>query len=219
MSWTGRPKVAREGRPYILVTALLAVLVIVMFGYLVSLPVWLLVLLLCFLFRDPDRHVPASPLAVVSPIDGQVMAIEKKHDPFLDREAQCLRLKISSAGSYGIRSPTEGKLINQWSYPVGSDEMPADNHRPKTIYPEQHFAMWLQTDEEDDVTVVLRLSGLWQRPSCYISSGERIGQGQRCGMLLFGGEVDLYLPANARLEIHDGDQLLAGSTIVGSYLH
>lgn len=210
---------SREGWPLLAVTAIVAVIVTLVMGYRVSLPFWLLLPGLAYIFRNPARPVPAVPLAVVSPVDGRVITIEKIHDPFLDRLAQRVQLRISALGSYGIRSPTEGKLIKQWFFPQDSHLAAEEKHRPVTIYRARHFAMWLQTDELDDITMVLKLPRRWQRLHCHVSVGERVGQGQRCGMLFWGGEVDIYLPETFRLEVGAGDTCHAGTTIMGSYLH
>jgi len=49
----------------------------------------------------------------------------------------------------------------------------------------------------------------------YVEPGERIGQGDRIGMIRFGSRVEIYLPAGTRLRIRPGDRVYAGRTVLG----
>ena len=51
-------------------------------------PLAIALVLLVLLFRDPDRTIPAAPLAVVSPVDGKVIDIAPTDKGMLRREAQ-----------------------------------------------------------------------------------------------------------------------------------
>ena len=76
-----------------------------------SLPLWLACGAIVYLYRDPHREIPSSPLAVVSPADGVVTAVEEVSDPYLNREAVRLDIRMSYAGVYSTRSPVEGKVL------------------------------------------------------------------------------------------------------------
>ena len=77
------PIFAREGWPYIGGTFLLAVLwtSFADFGFIAAI-LWVLFLLVLQFFRDPPRVVPTAPDAVLCPVDGQVVKVEKKKNPF-----------------------------------------------------------------------------------------------------------------------------------------
>jgi phosphatidylserine decarboxylase len=79
--------------------------------------------------------------------------------------------------------------------------------------------LWIQTDEDDKVVFVLETPYHWQRPTYYVSVGERVGQGQRCGRTPFGGTVDLFIPASARPEVTHGDSVCAGVTVLATFNH
>jgi len=74
--------------------------------------------------------------------------------------------------------------------------------------------VWLQSDEGDDVVVVMTRGPLRNEPRCNIRFGDRIGQGKRCGYIHLGGRVEVYLPENARLTIKEGDTVQGGSDII-----
>jgi len=103
---------------------------------------------------------------------------------------------------------TEGKVMQHWL------------HRSETTQPGciQHI-IWIQTDEQDDIVVVLHASLWFSRMHCYIGSGERLGQGKRCGFIPLGTQIDVYLPKRSRTTHKVGDRVLAGSDLLGELIH
>ena len=160
-----------------------------------------------FLLRDPVRSVPALPLAIVSPIHGIVTDISDVEDARLSRSAKRIRVKMSFNDIYSLRSPIEGKVIEQWSL------------RPGKSSQRYQFDYWIQTDEGDDVVMTVSFRRYVKNCRIYLQSGERIGHGQRCGFLYFGGIVDIYVPTNSRIDIQSGNEVDAGSSILAHFVH
>jgi phosphatidylserine decarboxylase len=201
--------VAREGWPLVLLTAGVALAVQQFYSPLLALPVWVAAFLWLYLFRDPERAIPAVPLAVVSPTDGTVLSIQADHDPYLERDAVVVSLAMSPFGSYTTRAPIEGKIMRRWYSAAAPDAGGATGN-----------GLWLQTDEGDDVVIMMRNAGSRLRqPRCDVQPGERIGHGKRCGFIPFGARVDLYLPAGSRVDVHPGDPVRAGSDVVAMLVH
>lgn len=200
--------IAREGRPYILLSLCMVGLVWFYQGFLTSLLLWPLPFLLIFLFRDPVRSIPAEPLAVVSPADGEVLEVEQVRDGFLDRDAIKIVLSIGLMDMYSIRSPIEGKVMNQWV---------VDTHFAVSDAP--RFAQWIQTDENDDLLMAIYTRVVPRRPRCYVQSGERVGQGQRCGFMSFGARLEVYVPADGRVEVKVGERVRAGESVIAHFIH
>ncbi len=200
------PLIAREGWHWIALAAAIALLLQWQLGWF-ALPLWLPVGLLLFLFRDPPRKVPASPLGVVSPVDGRVLSIDSAQDPYLQRQAICITLQMRKTDIFSVRSPMEGKVLQQW---IGQCDIPAMG---------SHYAQWTQSDEEDDVLLVIAPTIRAVRPKCYVHSGERIGQGQRCGFIYFGGRVEIWVPTGSRIDVGVGDALQAGTDIIATLVH
>lgn len=204
--------IARPGWVFIAIAALLAWATQHYAGSIIAVPVWVLVALLVFLFRDPEREITSQPLAIVSPVDGRVVAVEECRDVFLDRDAIKITIKMGILNVYCIRSPIEGKVQQRWlSIPVRSQEMKTDDR--------DSVSAWIQTDEEDDVVLSLRKTSAINRPRYYVQSGERIGHGQRCGFVRFGTNVDVYIPANSRVLVEEGQKIHSGSDILGMLVH
>lgn len=168
-------------------------------------------LVLMYCLRDPARDVPASPLGLVCPIDGKVVSIDVVTDPFRQVEARCIRLMVSATGPFVVRSPTEGRIEQAWvghrSCACKGYELAATNAR--------HII----TDENDDVLLALYAPRWWRKPRCRALTGERIGQGGRCGFLYFRGCVELYVPLSAKLSVVVNDEVRAGSDLLGCLVH
>ncbi len=199
--------VLKEGWLYASVLLLALLLLQHFVGYSwVTLPLWLLVALVLFLYRDPSREVPALPLAVVSPADGRVVQVEAAHDPYLDRDAIRISVQMSFWGTYTTRSPTEGKITERWTREPGGRAG-------------RRYGIWIRTDENDDIVLVLSQHSPLQQPRCYVNTGERIGQGQRCGFIRFGAQVDVYVPANSKLNVEAGQRVRAGVDVIATLVH
>src|SRR5690606_8672424 len=84
------PIFAREGWPY-MAAAIIVALVVTVIGGWWSLPFWIIALFVVQFFRDPPRHMPLQPNAVLSPADGRIVVVETTQDPYAQRQA----LKIS----------------------------------------------------------------------------------------------------------------------------
>jgi phosphatidylserine decarboxylase len=196
--------IAREGLVPLLLAILAAVVVMHVMGLLPSLAFWVLVLLLLVLFRDPERDITSRPLAVVSPADGEVISISNVHDPYLQRQSIRVTVQMHPYGVFTTRSPVEGKVLE----PPNNPDNAGKPH-----------GVWLQTDEGDDIVMVMARGRLHTEPRCYIRIGERTGQGKRCGFVHMGGRVDVYLPENSRLVVAEGDVVHSGSDPLATLVH
>ena len=202
--------VAREGRTLLLFMAAAAALLQILIGLWVAIPAWVCVALLVFVFRELPRQVPASPLANLSPVDGRVTAVRKDRDPYLERDALVISAQQSLLGEFNVFSPIEGQVSDVW-WP---DRKLAADNAPKQVEP--RFAVWLQSDEGDDVVMAFGLRARWRYLRCSVQSGERVGQGQRCGFLGFGRSVEIYLPPSSRVEVERGQPLKAANVVIAT---
>ncbi|MGD8572016.1 MAG: hypothetical protein PVF34_00970 [Gammaproteobacteria bacterium] len=207
--------IARQGVAPIAVVLLLAIIVHYNYGWLPAGGLWLLTLALVFFFRDPRRAVPPSPLAIVAPVDGKIVSVDKVQDPYLQREAWCIRIKGSWWGVFTVRSVMEGKVQNQWFGTLPDDS--SSNIYAKSGIPP--FAQWTRSDEDDDVVTTLSPRFGVKGSRCYVQSGERIGQGKRCSYMPFGSHAETFLPSNSRIDVNPGDAVKAGSSVIATLMH
>ncbi len=172
-----------------------------LFSWKLALPVWLACAWVVFVFRDPPRRVPSVPLAIVSPVDGKVLSVSQTRDDRLQREALRIAITMRWFDVYSLRSPTEGKVMKTW--------FSAADGRNKAS-----ASLWIQTDETDDVVTSISGGFWWWKPRCEVHSGERVGQGQRCGFMDFGSEVEILLPESSIAEVEPGDLVVSGESII-----
>ncbi|MGD8567132.1 MAG: phosphatidylserine decarboxylase [Gammaproteobacteria bacterium] len=207
--------IARQGLWPFIIVVLLALVVNYQLGWQAAAGLWGLAAIIAFLFRDPRREVPPTPLAIVAPIDGQVVAVDHTADPYLQREAVRIQVHGHWWGVFTVRSVMEGKVNNQWfgTLPEGSDQ---SIYKDRALPP---FAQWTRSDEEDDVITTLSPRFGVKGSRCYVQSGERVGQGKRCSFVPFGAKAEIFMPANSRIDVKPGDEVKAGSSIVGVLQH
>jgi phosphatidylserine decarboxylase len=197
--------IVREGRLPVFGLAAMAVGAHIVAGFAWSVPVWLFTLILVWLFRDPDRAVPPIPLGIVSPADGRIVAAGVTRDAYLDRDAAGVTIRMRRSGAFVMRSPVEAKVQKIWTG-AAEDAGPG-------------AAIWLQTDEGDDVVIAVRTPKRLLRSRCYVHAGERVGQGQRCGLTPFGAVVDVLMPPGSRVETGTGARVEAGSDLIATLIH
>jgi phosphatidylserine decarboxylase len=201
---------APEGRPYVALAAVVVAGSHAVLGPQLAWPSWILLAAVLFLFRDFSRVVTPRALAVISPVDGVVLDVGEDRDPFLNRPARRVTLRQSFLGEFNVHSPVEGKVQGRW--------WPGKEGVDEKVPPEQ-FAVWVRTDEQDDVVFAVEVGRGLRFLRCAVQSGERMGQGRRCGFLGFGLPVHVYLPEGSRVEVAVGQQVRAGSDIIGVLIH
>lgn len=201
------PIIAREGWPVLILLVALALLVKIYISLVAGFVILAVAILLVLLLRDPQRSIPSAPAGLVSPIHGRVVSVDQLKDIWLKRPTQRVRLRMSPLDIYSLRCPVEGKVMDQRS---GRDL------KDSSI---RQYAFWIRTDEGDDIVISIRMGWLPRRARLYVQCGERLGQGQRCGYIYLGGEVDVWLPENCRLEVEPGQPVKSGSMLIARLVH
>jgi phosphatidylserine decarboxylase len=201
------PFVAPEGIPFL---ALIAAAFVVALRYLdavFAVSAALLWVALFLLFRDPRRQIPSAPLGVVSPVDGEIVAVDHVDEGVLQGRAHRIRIEIDSFGTYTARSPVEGKIMSLHS--IGKDK----------VIDYETNAMWVQTDEGDDI--VLQFTGyrLGLAPRAIVQFGDRVGQGKRCAYLRLARYAEVHLPISSTVLVKPGQVVVAGSDVIAKLLH
>ncbi|MFQ5935023.1 MAG: phosphatidylserine decarboxylase [Acidiferrobacterales bacterium] len=210
-----QPILAREGWVHIAVSGAAALALHYFAGWMWALPLWLILIFVIQFFRDPPRKIPAAPLGIVCPADGRVIAVGDAHDPYLDRPAKRVSIFMNVFDAHANRSPTEGKIKERW-YQAGRF---FNATLDKASFENERNALWIQTDEGDDLVVVQVAGLIARRILCDKQPGERIAQGERYGFIRFGSRVDTYIPASSQVKVTLGDRVKAGSDIIGFLVH
>jgi phosphatidylserine decarboxylase len=163
--------------------------------------------LLFLVFRDPRRVIPASPLGVVSPVDGRVVDINLVDKGVFQGEAHRVLIQIDMLGTYTARAPVEGQIKDLRS--VAADQ----------VVDYRTNALWVQSDEGDDVVVQFRDYRFGLPPKSFIGFGQRVGQGQRCAYLRLTRFAEVHLPIETKILVKPGQVLVAGHDLIGKLTH
>ena len=157
---------------------------------------------LYLVFRDPRRQVPSVPLGVVSPVDGIIVDVDLTDRGVSQGEAHRILIRVNPLGTYTARSPVEGNIRDLKS-------LAADR-----IVDYRTNALWVQTDEGDDVVLQFRGYRFGLPPRAFIRYGERIGQGQRCAYLRLTRYAEVHLPIESQIQCAVGDRVTAGRDMI-----
>ena len=187
------PFIAQEGVPWLLITIVSAILIFYYADPWYALVPGALTIFLYMIFRDPHRSVPSVALGVFSPVDGEVVLVEQIEQGETGEAAIRIVINVDSLGTYTARSPVEGSIKD-----LGKN------------------ALWLQTDEGEDV--ILKFSGyrFGLAPRAFARFGERLGQGQRCAYLRLVRTAEVQLPADGKVLVEPGQTVAAGTDVIGN---
>ena len=209
-------KVAREGVPFILIAALLAVgawalasrggpAVMVLAGVLTILTLWVV-----YFFRDPERTGERGDQLVVSPADGRVVMITDVDEPsFVHGKATRISIFMNVFNVHVNRYPVSGtvkyvhynpgKFIN-----AAADKASLDNEQ-----------MSVGLEAGGRLVLVRQIAGaIARRIVTYSKVGDTATQAERFGLIRFGSRVDVFVPTNSVVRVTLGEKPVAGTTVL-----
>ncbi len=211
---------AREGYP----TMLLATIVTAGVIYLsfVYTPVWvcyslssifvILLGIVIYFFRDPERETPVGDELIISPADGKVVLIKEiEEDVYLKTKAIQVSIFLSPLNVHVNRNPISGKL-EYLKYHPGKYLMAWDENASI----ENERADFGVLHSSGTKLFFKQITGFLARRIVYhISEGDDLKAGERFGMMKFGSRMDVIVPSNVEVHVKVGDRTWAGQSILG----
>ncbi|MEP6920820.1 MAG: phosphatidylserine decarboxylase family protein [bacterium] len=201
--------IAREGLPYILTPAIVAIVLLALGYWYIALIFLLVALFMAYFFRDPKREPPQDSNAVVSPADGLVTRVSTL-DPANETSSTLISIFLSPLDVHINRSPIAGRITNV-SYTKGKFLMATDEKA--SLVNEQNAL----TIEGDKITIVCKqIAGiLARRIICWKQAGDRLSLGERFGLIKFSSRTDVLLPAGVEVLVTQGMRVRGGVTVIG----
>jgi phosphatidylserine decarboxylase len=197
----------RDGYFYALAFTAAAILV----GWLAQ-PGWAVVPLLLavfflWFFRDPERTIPDTAGAVVSPGDGKVTDASVV---MVGGEKQVrISIFLSVFDVHVNRSPIAG-VVREVRYQRGKF-LNAMNQASA----EQNEQNIVRLEGDGQVVVFKQIAGLLARRIVFHArEGDRLERGQRVGLIKFGSRVDVLVDAGAALQVKVGDRVRGGASVL-----
>jgi phosphatidylserine decarboxylase len=207
---------ARDGYPYMITPAAMAVTLFVLGWVFASRSAMiagggfmLLALFMAYFFRDPERKTPNDPSLVMAPADGKVTRVTKP-DPADPRSPTVVSIFLSPLDVHINRAPIAGEITDIF-YTQGKFLMATKEEA--SVVNEQNAL----TIKGAEITVVCKqIAGvLARRIVCWKSAGDRVGSGERFGMIKFSSRTDLILPPRVHVEVEVGARVRGGETVIG----
>lgn len=184
-----------------------AVLIGWLSGPLWASPALLLAFFFLWFFRDPERVIPDTPGALVSPADGKVTDVSTVTSDSGPRLRISVFLNVFDV--HVNRSPLSG-VIRDVRYQKGKflNAMNAASAEQN----EQNVV----TVAGEGLTVVFKqIAGLLARRIVFTKKvGDRVQRGERVGLIKFGSRVDVLLDPSASVQVKVGDKVKAGSSVL-----
>jgi phosphatidylserine decarboxylase len=204
--------IRKEGYPFIVIAAVLAVLL----GSLWSPLGWIFAILtvwVCYFFRDPPRTTPVREGLVISPADGRVSLITTAvPPPEMDLPQEPMKrvsIFMNVFDCHVNRSPVTGR-IGQILYTPGLflnaelDKASEDNERNALVI-----------ETSTGPIGVVQIAGLVARRIVpFVKQGDSLGVGERFGLIRFGSRVDVFLPLDTQILVGLGQFAIAGETVL-----
>jgi phosphatidylserine decarboxylase len=152
-------------------------------------PACILALFCLNFFRDPNREIPAGPVAV-SPADGKVVAV-KAESPTLQR----ISIFLNIFDVHVNRTPIPG-VIRDVHYREGKFHVASREECS-------------EANEQNIITVLIA-----RRIVCRKKAGDEVAAGERVGLIKFGSRVDVLLGPEWEIVVQPGVRVAAGSSIL-----
>jgi phosphatidylserine decarboxylase len=167
-----------------------------------SLPFFILAGFCLYFFRDPDRSIPAGPVAV-SPADGKVVAIAN------EPPGHRVSIFLNIFDVHVNRTPISGVISDVQYRPghflVASREIASAENEQNVV----------TVDGEGTRVVFKQIAGLIARRIVFRKhKGDKVKIGERVGLIKFGSRVDVLLGPEWELTVKQGMRVSAGSSIL-----
>ena len=158
-------------------------------------------------FRDPERVIPATAGAVVSPADGKVTDVSTVEVEGAARRRISIFLSVFDV--HVNRSPVAG-TIRDVRYQRGQFRNAMGGASA------EHNEQNIVTVEGGGQTVVFKqIAGLLARRIVFTRKvGDRVERGERVGMIKFGSRTDILLDAAADVRVKVGDRVRGGASVL-----
>ncbi|MEE4317480.1 phosphatidylserine decarboxylase [Erythrobacter dokdonensis] len=218
------PAIHPEGRKFGLIALAVSLFFLLVAGWdIIGWPLLLLSLGVFAFFRDPERVVPQTENAIVSPADGQVTQIAEVEPP--------LELQIEDGSGFAglARGPVTRVSIFMSVFDVHINRAPVGGTVRRVVYIPGRFlsADLDKASEENERQHILversdglklgftQIAGLVARRIVpFVKPGDMVAKGQRIGLIRFGSRVDVYLPAGTDPKVMIGQTVIAGETVL-----
>lgn len=203
--------IAREGYPFFVPPAILALVFWWIDYNWISLLLLVLSIAIASFFRNPERVSPQGHGLVLSPADGRVVQIAEnvRSDYLSDFPLTRVSIFMSVFNVHVNRWPLSG-VVKRITHVPGTF---LDARDPASSIQNEHNS--LVVEAEDGTIEVVQIAGkVARRIACWVREGDRAVQGRRFGLIRFGSRLDVYLPPTFSPCVSIGATVRAGVSVI-----
>jgi phosphatidylserine decarboxylase len=204
--------ILKEGYPFIGTTGLVF-LISILFRFDTFWQIFWLVIFgfMVYFFLNPERVSDEDGEdVVVSPADGEIIEIVETTERFFTNQNMIkISIRLGLLDNHIQRVPIQG-ILKESSYIHGeflslnSDKASELNEQNRTLFENNRFSV-----------VTNQIAGfITRRIVNFIPEGQ-VRVSQRYGMIMFGSQVDIYVPKDITLKVIVGEELKAGESLIG----
>jgi phosphatidylserine decarboxylase len=168
-----------------------------------ALPLFVLAAFCLYFFRDPEREIPAGPVAV-SPADGKVVAV-RPEGPRQRRVSIFLNIFDVHVNRTPIAGTITGVQYQKGRFLVASKEKASAENEQNTVVVEGNGTR----------VIFKQIAGLIARRIVFNKKpGDRVAAGERVGLIKFGSRVDVLFGPEWEILVREGMRVAAGSSVL-----
>ena len=203
--------ILKEGYPFIGISGGLFLFSWIFdFSFLLQFIFFALFIFMVYFFRNPER-IPEEEgeNVIISPSDGTVISITDAISPISKEESIKVSVKLSVFDGHIQRSPINGKITSR-EYIHGEFLFLSDEKASKLN--EQNRVLF---ESEKSKIEVNQIAGFITRRIVMFKDLGDIKLTERYGMIMFGSQVDIYLPKDTTLKVTEFQKVKAGESLIG----
>ncbi len=202
--------ILKEGYPFIFTSGALFILSLIFhFNGLLQLILFLIFAFFVYFFRNPER-IPedSAKNAIISPSDGEIIEIVETKAPILNKEMIKISIRLSIFDVHVQRSPISGEIsakeyIHGMFLSLNSEKASELNEQNRVLF------------KNESEIVVNQIAGFITRRIVNFKDLGKVSLGERYGMIMFGSQVDLYVPKGTKLKVTEFQKVKAGESLIG----
>ena len=194
---------AKEGLPFVIVPALLAMLLAYFQVWWAAGLLAAVAAFMAYFFRDPHRVLPDGDGLILAAADGRVTRIDE------DEHGKLVSVFMSPFDVHINRSPISGVVTKTEHLP--GRKAPATSNSASMTNERNTL-----TIEGDGLTVrCTQIAGiLARRIVCWSKEGDELQRGEKFGLIKFSSRTDVLMPPSVELSVKIGDHVKAGETVI-----
>ena len=179
-------------------------------GILIAIPL-IIYLRIIYFFRVPNREFKSNKDAILSPADGEIVAIEEIFEEEFLKE-KCIQVSVfMSPSDVHINWMPVSGLISYYKHHQGKHLVA---WHPKSSTLNERTSLGLQMENGEEILIRQVAGALARRIVCYAKTGKTLKQTEELGFIKFGSRVDVFLPLGTEINVSLKDLVVGGQTVL-----